>query len=31
MNSELKWIVQTGTALLSLLSLLQFGRERGWL
>lgn len=31
MNGELKWIVQTSVAVLSLLSLLQVGRERGWL
>jgi len=31
MNSELKWIAQTAVAALSLLSLLQIGRERGWL
>lgn len=31
MNGELKWVAQTAVAALSLFSLLQIGRERGWL
>jgi hypothetical protein len=31
MNAELKWMLQTGVAILGVVSLLRHGHARGWI